>query len=107
LLAERQAEEDRIAAAARMQAEVRRQARIGAGFDADDSLIEKIRPHLGLEGLLLAHGYDKRCDKYRHPNSESGSFGADIKTFAGIERIYSHNGHDRCIATTYLHGPAG
>ena len=27
-------------------------------------------------------------------NSESGSYGADIKTFAGIERVFSHNGTD-------------
>jgi hypothetical protein len=94
LLAERQAQQDRIAAEARAQAEARRQARIAAGFDADDSLIEKIRAHLDLEQVLLSHGYDKRRMKFRHPNSTSGAFGADIKTFGGIERVYSHNSND-------------
>ena len=32
--------------------------------------------------------------KYRHPNSQSGSFGANVKAFGGIERIYSHNAGD-------------
>jgi hypothetical protein len=94
LLTERQTEQDRIAAEARAQAEARHQAKIAAGFDPDDSLIEKIRGRLDLGHILLAHGYDKRGDKYRHPNSTSGSYGADIKTFAGIERIYSHNAND-------------
>jgi hypothetical protein len=95
LLAERQAEQDRIAAAARAAAEEGRQARIVAGFDPDDSLIEKVRSHLpDLEQILLAHHYDKRRTKFRHPNSTSGAFGADIKTFAGIERTYSHNAND-------------
>ncbi len=94
LLAQRQAEQDRIATAARVEAEARRQAKIAAGFDPDDSLIEKIRAHLDLEHILLSHGYDKRGTKYRHPNSTSGSFGADIKLIGGIERLYSHNGTD-------------
>jgi hypothetical protein len=94
LLTERQTEHDRIAAEARAQAEAWHQAKIAAGFDPDDSLIEKVRSRLDLGHILLAHGYDKRGDKYRHPNSTSGSYGADIKTFAGIERIYSHNAND-------------
>jgi hypothetical protein len=94
LLTERRTEQDRIAAEARAQVEARRQAKIAAGFDPDDSLIEKVRSHLDLEHILLAHGYDKRGDRYRHPNSTSGAYGADIKTFAGVERIYSHNAND-------------
>jgi hypothetical protein len=94
LLAERQTEQDRIAAEARAQAEARRKAKIAAGFDVDDSLIEKIRERLDLEGILLSHGYDKRGTKFRHPHSTSGAYGADIKTFGEIERIYSHNAND-------------
>ncbi len=94
MLAERKAEQDRIAAEARAQAEARRQAKIAAGHAPDDSLIAKIRDRLDLEHLLLSHGYDKRGDKFRHPNSTSGSYGADIKVFAGIERVYSHNAND-------------
>jgi hypothetical protein len=94
LLAERQIEQDRIAAEARAQAEARRQAKIAAGFDADGSLIEKIRERLDLEGILLSHGYDRRGATFRHPHSTSGAYGADIKTFGGIERVYSHNAND-------------
>jgi hypothetical protein len=99
LLAQRQVEQDRIAAEARTQAEARRQAKIAAGFDPDDSLIDKIRPQLDLEQILLRHGYDKSGDakrgaKFRHPNSTSGAHGADIKTFAGMDRVYSHNAND-------------
>ena len=94
ILGARQAEADRIAAAAHGEAAARREAKIAAGFDPDDSLIEKLRSHFDLSGVLLAHGYDKSGAKYRHANSESGSYGADIKTFAGVERVFSHNGTD-------------
>jgi hypothetical protein len=98
LLAERQAEQDHVAAEAHAAAEKRRQERIAAGFDPDDSLIEKLRAHFDLEGVLLSHGYNKVGSKsgakYRHPNSQSGSHGADIKTDGGIERVFSHNATD-------------
>ena len=64
-------EQDRIAAVAREEAEEPRQARIAAGLDPDDSLIE-IRAYLDLAQILLSHGYAKRGAKYRHPNSTSG-----------------------------------
>jgi hypothetical protein len=60
----------------------------------DGSLIEKIRARLDLGQVLAAHGYAQRCNVWRHPNSQSGSYGLNIKTFSGIERIYSHNGSD-------------
>ena len=98
LLAQRQAEADRIAEEAHAEAAVRRAAKIAAGFDPDDSLIEKIRVHLDLDGTLRAHGYavigSKAGKKYRHPNSELGSYGADIKILGGAERVFSHNGTD-------------
>jgi hypothetical protein len=94
LLAQREAEQERIAAAARAEAAHRRHAKITAGFDPDDSLIEKLRAHFDLEEVLLSHGYGKRGEKYRHPNSESGSYGADITTFGSIERVYTHNAGD-------------
>lgn len=40
------------------------------------------------------HGYDRRGAKFRHPNSSSGSYGADIKAFNGVERVFSHNAND-------------
>lgn len=99
ILAERQAEQDRQAEAAHREAEARRQAKIAAGFDPDDSLIEKLRTHFDLAGVLLAHGYAKAGTKFRHPNSESGSYGADIKAFGGIERVFSHNAGDHLHAS--------
>jgi hypothetical protein len=60
----------------------------------NDSLIDKIRAHLDLGQVLAAHGYALRGHVYRHPNSQSGSYGLNIKAFSGIERLYSHNGGD-------------
>jgi len=94
LLDERQAEQERIAAAAHAEAAARREAKIAAGFNPDDSLIEKLRSRFDLNEVLLSHGYDRSGTKFRHPNSASGAFGADIKTFGGIERVFSHNGSD-------------
>lgn len=94
LLAERQVEQERIAAVAHAAAADRLATCMAAGFDPNDSLIEKIRSRLDLSHILTGHKYDKHGSKFRHPNSQSGSFGADIKTFGGIERVYSHNGTD-------------
>lgn len=94
ILAEREAEKERQAQAAHAEAAARREAKIAAGFDPDDSLIEKLRTHFDLEDVLLSHSYDKAGGKFRHPNSSSGSYGADIKAFGGIERVFSHNGTD-------------
>ena len=94
ILAARQAEADRFAAAANVEAAARREAKIAAGFDPDNSLIEKLRSRFDLDDLLCSHGYDKAGTKYRHSNSSSGSYGADIKVFGGIERVFSHNGTD-------------
>jgi hypothetical protein len=94
LLATRQAEADRIAAEAQADAAARRAAKLAAGFNPDDSLIEKLRVYYDLDDVLRSHGYDKVGTKYRHPNSQSGSYGADIKTLGGIERVFSHNAGD-------------
>jgi hypothetical protein len=94
LLATRQAEADRIAAVAQTEAATRREARIAAGFNPDDSVIEKIRSRFDLDSILTGHGYAKSGTKYRHPNSGSGCFGADIKVLGGIERVFSHNATD-------------
>jgi hypothetical protein len=99
LLRARKAEEDRMAAEAQAAAAERRAAKLAAGFDPDDSLIEKIRVHLDLEQVLTSHGYAKSGRKYRHPNSSSGQFGADIKTLGGIERVFTHNATDPLHAT--------
>jgi hypothetical protein len=94
LLAARQVEADRIAAEAQEEAAARREAKIAAGFDPDDSLIEKLRVFYDLDGLLRSHRYDRAGTKYRHANSRSGSYGANIKVLGGIERVFSHNAGD-------------
>ena len=95
ILDARQAEDKRIAAVAHAEAAERRAARAAAGFDPDDSLISAIRSRLGpLADLLVARGYDRAGTKFRHPNSTSGCYGADIETFGGIERVFSHNATD-------------
>jgi hypothetical protein len=94
ILAGRQAVQDRIAIEARADAEKRRQAKIAAGFDPDASLIERLRSRFDLADVLLSHGYSHRKGKYRHPKSQSGCFGADIKNYGGIQRVYSHNAGD-------------
>jgi hypothetical protein len=90
----RKAEEDRIAAVAHAAAAARLQAKIAVGFNPDDSLIERLRSRFDLDSVLRSHGYDKAGTKYRHPNSSSGGFGADLKVLGGIERVFSHNGTD-------------
>jgi hypothetical protein len=94
LLAARQAEADRIAAEAQAEAAARREAKIQAGFNPDDSLIEKLRSKFDLDSILTSHGYAKAGGKYCHPNSSSGCYGADIKVFGSIERVFSHNATD-------------
>lgn len=95
LLATRQAEQDRVTAEAMEAAAARRAEKIAAGFDPSDSLIEKLRSRFDLASVLAAHGYDRAGGKYRHPNSESGGFGANIKALGdGIERVFTHNAGD-------------
>ncbi|MGH3260884.1 MAG: hypothetical protein ACRDNS_02700, partial [Trebonia sp.] len=60
----------------------------------DESLIERIRDRLDLADVLRSRGYDQRGTTWRHPNSTSGSFGADIRAFGGTERLFSHNATD-------------
>jgi hypothetical protein len=90
----REAEVDRLAAEAAQEAEKRRAERIAAGDDPDDSIIEKIRDRLDLQTILTTHSYAREGRKYRHPASQSGSFGGSVKTFNGIDRIFSHNAGD-------------
>src|SRR5262249_4022095 len=93
-LAQRQAEQERVSAEAHAAAQARLEARIAAGFDPDDSLIVKLRARLDLRSVLTSYGYEQSGTKYRHRNSQSGQFGADIKVIGGIERVYSHNAGD-------------
>jgi hypothetical protein len=89
MLAAQLAEQERIEAEARALAELRR-AELG-----EDSVIARVRDKLDpLAKILRKHGYDQRGPNFRHPDSKSGSFGANIKILGGIERVYSHNAGD-------------
>lgn len=94
LQAARDAEAERIAAIAHAEAAARRAERLAAGFNPDDSLIERIRAHYDLAAVLAANRYDQSGKKFRHPNHSSGQYGADIAVFGGIERVFSHNASD-------------
>ncbi len=94
LQAARTAEAERKAAAAHAEAAARRAEKLAAGFDPDDSLIERLRAHYDLAAVLEANGYDRAGSKFRHPNSSSGLHGADIKVFGAVARVFSHNATD-------------
>jgi hypothetical protein len=95
---EREALEEQEAAAARLA------ARIAQGYNPDDSLIEKIRSHFDLAAVLESHGYAKsRTGTFRHPASKSGCFGASIKAFSGVERVFSHNAGDPLHSSNLPH----
>jgi hypothetical protein len=98
ILEERKSAADLVALQAHKEAEARRNAKIASGFDPDDSLIEKLRGKFDLDAVLRSHNYAvakaKTGVKYRHPNSQTGCYGADIKTFGGIQRLFSHNSGD-------------
>ena len=81
-------------AEAQAAAAARAAARLEAGANDEAQLIEKIRALLDLESILRAHGYAKSGQNFRHPNSSSGCFGANIKTLGGVERVFSHNATD-------------
>ena len=49
---------------AQAEAAARREAKIAAGFNHDNSLIEKLRLHFDLDSVLCAHGYDKQGGNY-------------------------------------------
>ena len=98
ILEQRRSDAERVAEQAHKDAAARREAKIARGFDPDDSLIEKIRSRFDLAAVLRSHNYDttggETGTKFRHPNSQSGAYGADIKVFGGVERVFSHNGGD-------------
>jgi hypothetical protein len=65
-----------------------------------NTLIAQIRQRLPpLETILLSHGYDKNEQGfYRHPASQSGSYGASIANFGGVDRVHSLNAGDPLCA---------
>ena len=91
-------EQDRIAAVAREEAEEPRQARIAAGLDPDDSLIE-IRAYLDLAQILLSHGYAKRGAKYRRQAISTCSFPSAVTAWSAkmSRNLFSASGSCRFL----------
>jgi len=95
VLAERKAEAERITAEHRAVRDQRLAEKIAAGFNPDESLIKRLHSRLDMTSVLLSHGYDQRGKGFRHPASESGSYGACIFVGKdGIERLKSLNASD-------------
>jgi hypothetical protein len=60
----------------KQQAELKRPDRLTQGFQSHIEAFNAVYP---IEEILTQAGYDQRGDKFRHPNSESGSFSASVK----------------------------
>ena len=94
ILAARQAEAARIAATAHAEAAARLQARIAAGFNPDDSLIEKLRSRFDLDGVSgpTATTRPEPNTAIQTPNPAPSA--PTSKSSAALSGIFSHNGTD-------------
>ncbi|MCC8995965.1 MAG: DUF3987 domain-containing protein [Nitrosomonas sp.] len=54
------------------------------------NLIEAFNAHYKIQDILLRADYDQKENKFRHPNSESGSFSASVKN----DRVHSLSSKD-------------
>ena len=107
--ADKAAKESAIAEAKRV-AELKRPERLAQGFK---SPIETFNAAYLVEEILEQAGYDQRGDKFRHPNSESGSFSASVKngrvhSLSSADPLYTDGGgvgaHDAfSVFTTLMH----
>ncbi len=76
--------------------------------DPSKSLIHAFNAHYEVGEILVKAGYDQQGEKFRHPNSESGSFSANVKdgrvyTFSSNDPLYCEEGaHDAFSAFTVL-----
>ncbi len=61
-----------------------------SGTDDFPSLIDAFNAAYTVQGILLQAGYDQKGDSFRHPNSESGSFSANVKN----DRVHSLSSND-------------
>jgi hypothetical protein len=59
--------------------EAKELARASKTVDPSQSLIHAFNQAYEIEELLFEAGYDEKDGKFRHPNSQSGSFSANIK----------------------------
>lgn len=61
-----------------------------SGTDDFPSLIDAFNAAYTVQDILLQAGYDQKGNTFRHPNSESGSFSASVKS----ERVHSLSSND-------------
>lgn len=78
--------------------------------DVSRSLIHSFNAAYEVEEILVMAGYDQQGDKFRHPNSKSGSFSANVKegrvfTFSSADPLYTDRecAHDAFSAFTVLY----
>jgi hypothetical protein len=89
--------------------EAREAARASNQVDPSKSLIHTFNAHYDVGEILAMAGYDQQGDKFRHPNSQSGSFSANVKdgrvfTFSSADPLYTdgEGAHDAFSAFTVL-----
>ncbi len=89
--------------------EARERDKAAKSVDPSKSLIHAFNEAYEIEELLAQAGYDEKDGKYRHPNSQSGSFSANIKngrvyTFSSSDPLYTdgEGAHDAFSVFTVL-----
>lgn len=84
----------------------KREQRLAAGFS---SPIQAFNTAYIVEDILIGAGYNQQGNKFRHPNSESGSYSASVKdgrvyTLSSSDPLYTNGGgaHDAFSAFCVL-----
>ncbi len=110
----REIEREREIVAAEMaekqaEKEAREAAKAGKKADPSKSLIHAFNEMFDICDLLHEAGYDEKDGKFRHPNSQSGSFSANVKngrvyTFSSADPLYTdgEGAHDAFSVFTVL-----
>lgn len=97
---------------ARRVVALERKASLGLG--REPTLIEAFNASYPVEEILLRAGYDQRGNRFRHPNSESGSFSASVQdgrvhSLSTADPLYTNGqgAHDAFSAFTVLFADGG
>jgi hypothetical protein len=89
---------------AKREAEVKRIEFIASGRE---SVIKQFNDANPIETILLRAGYDRQGSRFRHPNSESGSYSASVKdgrvfSLSPNDPLYGERANDSFGALTIL-----
>lgn len=81
--------------------------RIEFNASGRDSVIQQFNDANPIETILLRAGYDRQGNRFRHPNSDSGSFSASVKdgrvfSLSPNDPLHSEHAHDSFGALTIL-----